>query len=397
MYKWFKSLFGCGKNSLDGKNGIDGKDGKNGIDGKNGLDGKDGKNGTDGKDGLDGKNGIDGQNGLDGKNGLDGQNGLDGKNGLDGRDGTDGKNGIDGLDGKNGIDGKNGLDGNDGKNGADGKNGIDGKDGINGKDGIDVNTWIRTLYFNNGNSIIDLKPNFLSNKVIFSHNGQGLIAVSEPTDNGGKIVVNSDEWTLSNTGFNNSKETATFISNLIQYFIGDKKGKFHAISTNFGLVESSLESTMIAMGHTFTKGKNIKIDLPTISNYDAIFVAGDEVDNQVLIQYVKNGGKVYLAAGTGWGGAEAEANRWNKFLGEFNLKFSGVYNGISGNISPNQSHPLFKGIVPSLDGIQKTIEDLNTRLKTLEASHKDLSEKHTRLIFNLGNHDKQFVKWDEVG
>ena len=89
---------------------------------------------------------------------------------------------------------------------------------------------------------------------------------------------------------------------------------------------------------------NITIDLPTLSQYDGIFVGGDLVDNKVLIQYVKNGGKVYLCAGTGWGGPQAEADRWNTFLVEFGLKFAGAYNGIEGNFSPNQSHPLFTGV-----------------------------------------------------
>ncbi|MBO1048842.1 MAG: hypothetical protein HEQ10_14375 [Dolichospermum sp. DEX182a] len=160
----------------------------------------------------------------------------------------------------------------------------------------------------------------------------------------GKIVVNSDEWTLGNVGFQRSPDAAIFAINVAKYFVGERKGKFHALSSNFGLVQSSLEQTMTTAGHTWTKGMNITIDLPTLSQYDGIFVGGDLVDNKVLIQYVKNGGKVYLCAGTGWGGPQAEADRWNTFLVEFGLKFAGAYNGIEGNFSPNQSHPLFTGV-----------------------------------------------------
>ena len=32
-------------------------------------------------------------------------------------------------------------------------------------------------------------------------------------------------------------------------------------------------------------------------------------------------------------------------------------------------------MVPNLDGIQKTIDDLNTRLRILETSHKNLSDR----------------------
>ena len=160
----------------------------------------------------------------------------------------------------------------------------------------------------------------------------------------GKIVVNCDEWTLCNAGFRNSPDAATFAINIAKYFVGEAKGKFHALSTHNALVESSLEQTLTQAGHTWTKGTNITVDLATLSKYDGIFLAGDPVDNQVLIQYVKNGGKVYLAAGTWWGGAQPEADRWNTFLGEFGLKFAGQYDGTSGNLSPNQSHPLFAGV-----------------------------------------------------
>ena len=60
----------------------------------------------------------------------------------------------------------------------------------------------------------------------------------------GQIVVNADEWTLSNQGFQNAPDTATFVTNVSQYFVGDKKGKFHVLSNNFGLTQSSLEQTM---------------------------------------------------------------------------------------------------------------------------------------------------------
>ena len=401
---WFKNVLIViglkgepGKDGTPGSMGMKGDKGDPGIDGKDGVNGKDGLNGRDGFDGKDGPQGAKGESGLDGLNGKDGRDGKDGEQGVKGdrgEIGLSGKDGIDGVQGQKGDTGEKGEQGIPGKDGLNGKDGKDGKDGIQGPKGEKGDIGIKSLYFNNGNSIIDLKPNPSFNKIIFSHNGQGLIAVAEPTGNG-KIVINSDEWILSNTGFKNSQETSTFILNLIKYFVGEKKGcKFHAISTNFGLTESSLEASIVGAGHTWTKG--ITIDLSTLSKYDAIFVAGDVVDNRVLIQYVKNGGNVYLAAGTGWGGAESEANRWNTFLGEFDLKFSGVYNGISGNISPSQSHPLFVGMVPNLDGLQKAIDDLNSRLKTLEASHKDLSDKHARLTSNLGIHSKQFKKWDEV-
>jgi hypothetical protein len=174
----------------------------------------------------------------------------------------------------------------------------------------------------------------------------------------GQIVVNGDEWTLSNQGFQKAPDTATFVTNIAQYFVGDEKGKFHVLSNNFGLTQSSLEQTMTKAGHTWTKGMNIPIDLATLSQYDAVFVGGDPVNNQVLIDYVKNGGKVYLCAGTGQGGSQTEANNWNTFLAAFGLKYGGSYNGISGNCPVNQNHPLFAGVKTIYQDNGNSIVDL---------------------------------------
>ena len=161
----------------------------------------------------------------------------------------------------------------------------------------------------------------------------------------GKIVVNSDEWTLSNNGFAQAPDTATFVTNIAKWFTGGRStGKFHAYSTNFGLTESVLAQTMAKAGYTWTVGNNIKIDLPTLLTFDGIFLCGDLADNQVLIDYVKAGGNVYLGAGTGAGGPQQEADRWNTFLGVFGFKFLGEYNGISGNQTINNTHPIFAGV-----------------------------------------------------
>jgi hypothetical protein len=64
----------------------------------------------------------------------------------------------------------------------------------------------------------------------------------------------------------------------------------------------------------------------------------------VLIDYVKAGGNVYLCAGTGWGGAQPKADRWNTFLNAFGLNFAGAYHGITGNQTVNSSHPIFAGV-----------------------------------------------------
>ncbi|MFM6255207.1 MAG: hypothetical protein ACKPEQ_39780, partial [Dolichospermum sp.] len=93
---------------------------------------------------------------------------------------------------------------------------------------------VKTIYQDNGNSIVDLQPDSPLNQVILTHSsGQGLIATAEfiktpappvPKPLNGQIVVNGDEWTLSNQGFQKAPDTVTFVTNVAQYFVGDEKG-----------------------------------------------------------------------------------------------------------------------------------------------------------------------------
>lgn len=161
----------------------------------------------------------------------------------------------------------------------------------------------------------------------------------------GKIVVGNDEWTLSNKGFEQSPDAGTFATNVAKWFTGGGAGKFHAYSNNFGLIESALAEAMTSAGHTWTTGANsIKFDLPTLLSYDGIFIGGNSVDNKVLVDYVKAGGNVYVAAGTGIGGYQGEANRLKTFLNPFGLKLAPSSNGLSGNQEISSDHPILAGV-----------------------------------------------------
>ncbi|NQW18011.1 MAG: hypothetical protein HQ478_11060, partial [Chloroflexi bacterium] len=161
----------------------------------------------------------------------------------------------------------------------------------------------------------------------------------------GKIVVNNDEWTFSNAGFAANSVSATqFVVNVADYFTGGTPGSFLAYSSNFGLTESSLSTAMANAGHTWTVSTVVPFTVSSLLTYDAVFLAGNYVDQQVLIDYVNAGGNVYIGAGTGWGGAATEAASWNTFLNEFGLNLASVYNGINGSPSPSSSHPLLAGV-----------------------------------------------------
>ncbi|MFB2737911.1 hypothetical protein, partial [Umezakia ovalisporum] len=195
-----------------------------------------------------------------------------------------------------------------------------------------------------------------------------------PKSLNGQIVINADEWTLSDQGIKAAPDGATFALNIAKYFLGDNKGKFHVLSNNFGLTGASLANTMANAGHTWTKGINITVNLTTLQQYDGIFIGGDPVDNQVLIEYVKNGGKVYLCGGTGQGGAQVEANNWNTFLAAFGLQYQGIYNGISANVPVNNpNHPLFTGVKTLYQNNGNSITDLqpNSPLNHIVLAHSN--------------------------
>lgn len=178
--------------------------------------------------------------------------------------------------------------------------------------------------------------------------GTLLFAAFANTALAGKIVVNHDEWTLSNTGFSASPDASIFTNNVAQFFSGGGAGTFHAYSTNFGLTQTSLGTAFSTNGHTYSTGIGISFDLATLQTYDGIFLAGAAagLDTSILLDYVNAGGNVYLAGGTAnFGGAVGEAAFWNSFLNPFGLAYTSPYNGVGGNLSVQPSpHPIFDGV-----------------------------------------------------
>lgn len=160
----------------------------------------------------------------------------------------------------------------------------------------------------------------------------------------GKVFVSGDEWTLSDKGFSASPHARTYAQNLASWFSGGKPAKILVYSTNFGLTQGSFLAALKAAGHTVTTNINAPFTAQALLAYDAVFLAGNAADNNVLIEYVKSGGGVYLAGGTGVGGAAGEAAQWKTFLNAVGLKFESVYDSFVGNFVPPQDHPVLKGV-----------------------------------------------------
>lgn len=157
----------------------------------------------------------------------------------------------------------------------------------------------------------------------------GAAALSVPAG-ASTIVVNHDEWTLSDTGFAQAADTTAFVENLV----GEFGTSIHAYSDNFGFTQPSLASAMASAGASYSYGTSgFAFTLTNLSGYDAIFLGGTYLTGAqlaVLSDYVADGGNVYIAGGTGVSGAMAEANAWNSFLAPFGVQMDASYDGIQG-------------------------------------------------------------------
>jgi len=162
-------------------------------------------------------------------------------------------------------------------------------------------------------------------------------ALLSATASAGVVIVNHGEWTLYAGPY-----AAAFEANIANDFAGGSGGNFLIYSNNFGLNNSTLINAIRSAGHTVTVNTGVTFDLPTLSAYTGIFLGGyiGACDATVLTHCMNSGGHVYLA-----GGAAAISPKdtlWDSFLNCFG--FGTSYNGISGNIAPSTSHPIFAGI-----------------------------------------------------
>jgi hypothetical protein len=166
----------------------------------------------------------------------------------------------------------------------------------------------------------------------------------------GRIVVANDEWTLSNSGFFAPNDPGVFAINVASWF-GGAGSNLLGFSSNFGVTGSLLANALTSAGHTWTVSTAPSLfTLANLQTYDGVFLSGDAPPgtlaaySQILTDYVNGGGNIYVMAGTGLGGAAAEAARWNTFLGNFGLQFASSYQGIGGSIAISSSHPIFAGV-----------------------------------------------------
>lgn len=171
------------------------------------------------------------------------------------------------------------------------------------------------------------------------------LALTASLANADRILVNNDEWTFSNTGFSSAAGTDEFAVNVANWLTAGTGGNnILILSQNFGLTGGNLSATLAGAGYNVTLNTTGASSVANLASYDAVYLAGNAVNNTDLVNYVNNGGNVYLAGGTGWGGAAQEAANWNPFLNSFGLGFGSFYNGACCTLTPPNTHEVFDGV-----------------------------------------------------
>jgi hypothetical protein len=177
----------------------------------------------------------------------------------------------------------------------------------------------------------------------------------------GKIFVGHDEWAFSDSAFGRTPDdSAALARNVAAWFMGGRPGHFLVYSSNFGLRDRMLATTMRNAGHTWTARTDVPFTLHMLQQYDAVFLAGDRADTTVLIDYVRAGGHVFLLGGTGIG-ATAEAAHWNVFQNAFGLNMDLRYDPTR----PPAVYPIVS-TSPLFDGVTALYEQLGNGLTRLD-------------------------------
>lgn len=186
----------------------------------------------------------------------------------------------------------------------------------------------------------------------------GLLFSSIPAHaGGGRIITAADDYVFADSTWAGTS-AGQFALNVADWFLGGVPGNASAeITGNFlaysdhhtAFIGTMLADTMIAAGHTWTRTTALPFTLSTLCQYDGVFLGDDApgIDTAVLTSYVRQGGCVYVCAGThliGNGGPHDESGYWNPFLTEFGLRFLPMIHHSDSASQIASTHPLFAGV-----------------------------------------------------
>jgi hypothetical protein len=153
----------------------------------------------------------------------------------------------------------------------------------------------------------------------------------------GVLILSADETILGSLDQAPGTSGARFVSNLTSFFTGGKPGRFLIYSNNpcYG---PRFQQAIKNAGHAIEQS----VKPASLKEYDGVFAGGfAEVDLQLMTDYVRQGGKLYLA-----GGADsAEPVVFNAFLKPFGLAFGETdFSEVMLDPDGFVDHPLFKGV-----------------------------------------------------
>lgn len=164
----------------------------------------------------------------------------------------------------------------------------------------------------------------------------------------GNIVIASDDWIFTNTGFSSRPvDTTNFAINVAEFLTGGTGASIHAYSSYQSLAQSSLTNALNSAGYSYTTGTDIAFDLATLSHYDALFFGSDipsAAQLDVLSEYVSNGGGLYIHGGLGHNNPGGTAAGWNDFLSQYDLAFGPSFMSLNGAVPISSTYPLFEGV-----------------------------------------------------
>ena len=160
----------------------------------------------------------------------------------------------------------------------------------------------------------------------------------------GVVILNHDEWTLTDYGFAQAPASTTAFAQNLAAQLNSNGGPCNLLvySDNFGLTGSSLNTAFAGAGCSVTYSTGA-FNSSTLSGYDGVLLGSFQYsyNASVLASYVNAGGNVYIAGGTG---TPNEDTIWDSFTHPFGLDFGPSYDGIAGLIPISSSNPLFAGV-----------------------------------------------------
>lgn len=177
-----------------------------------------------------------------------------------------------------------------------------------------------------------------------------LAAVVPSAAREGRVVGNSDDWTLTDSGFSGVNDGDAYVVNMANWFTRGAAGSFIGLGGEFFLGSTALADALAGAGHSYLRSEQATFTLEDLEAYDGVFIGahplGEDPGNvTALVQYVQGGGGVYIYGGSDfYGSIVADAAILNAFAGQFGLNFASEITAFVGTFSVTGTHVILTGV-----------------------------------------------------